>query len=213
MVQQIKDQIVKSALQIENQNPFFKRASEGILTENSFVEYLNSIWYLVSHTAPCLRLAAKESLRRGDKNLAKFFSDKIAEEEGHEKWAEEDLSHVGSKTDPKKVTPEMLEMIEAIKSLILKDPRYYVAYILFNEYFLVLLAPNFLQNLKTKCGFSEKYFSVISNHQGLDVHHVEDDLKCIEDFFTPAELNEISACLSEFSNRFDGLFRKWASVQ
>lgn len=210
MITEVRTLIENCAEEISANNPFFLRASQGTLDEKNFVKYLNSVWYLVTQTEPCLSQAYKKSLNLGSVELAHFFKSKIKEESGHEKWAEADLQKFKFKAEIEKVDDSIYEMLSDIRATIESDPRMYLVYILFNEYFLVLVAPQLLGDIEKNCGYSKNYFSIISNHQELDVHHVEHDLKYLENHFSESEIASIKNCVSKFSSHFSKIFTNLA---
>lgn len=72
-------------------------------------------------------------------------------------------------------------MFAHIRSLVDGDPVSLLGHMFFVEYFTVITAPDLLQGLE-KSGFRKKYFTSVSNHAELDVHHIEDDLKAFQRF-------------------------------
>jgi hypothetical protein len=74
----------------------------------------------------------------------------------------------------------MLAMIAFIERVIDEDPALYLAYILFAEYLVVLLGPQWLELLESRCGIPRTSMTVIGNHAELDREHVAEAFEVID---------------------------------
>jgi hypothetical protein len=163
-------------------NPFLKKVERGTIKVSEIASYLLATKYLLSHTPPHLRLAIEATK---DKELKDFFIEHLAEETGHDKWAENDLKtlarikHILVK---KYLSPKMVEHVSWIENrLIREDPWLYPPYILFAEYIAVSAGPWFMERLKI-AGIPIKALSVVKNHAQLDSIHIQQDFKIIDQF-------------------------------
>src|SRR5690349_19932460 len=77
-------------------NPLFVAAREGTVNREQMAVYVRNLHYLFSSSTKLAARAEIVSKTRHLSDLAAFFSTKVQEETGHEKWAEEDLKHFDS---------------------------------------------------------------------------------------------------------------------
>jgi hypothetical protein len=181
-------QLMKSTVEnyyrrASDSNPLFRNARLGRLKPENINAYLSNILYLIQHTPTHLSYAKAKAKERKMDDLAVFFGTKMHEEDGHDKWAESDLSEMNKKfgaTPDKNLSPHIVHLVKYIKEIIDRDPSLYVSYIFLAEYFTVLIAPNWLEDLEKNCGIPRSMMSVIGNHAELDKEHVAEDLRQIE---------------------------------
>ncbi len=172
------------AARMPDTNPLYYRAERGSLTPRHLTRYLASVHYLVTHTPIHLTFAQKEATARGDHALAEHFVHKLGEESGHDAWAERDFERMqkaSARTSVLEPCPAMRRMVDFIGATIADEPRHYLAYILFAEYLIVLLGPNWLTLLEDRCGIAKTSMTVIGNHAELDKDHTEEALDRIDD--------------------------------
>jgi pyrroloquinoline quinone (PQQ) biosynthesis protein C len=174
-----KEEIERKTKEISSSNPLFVRAREGVLTREEMSLYLTNLRFLFSHGVGYLKRAAKVARQREQIDLAKFYEGKIGEEVGHEGWADEDLKHYSSSFARENVLPSAVNIVNFVNSIIDEDPRLFLGYMLFVEYFTVLAAPEWLSNVETRCGIKPSEVSAISNHEEADRDHAQEDLEVI----------------------------------
>jgi hypothetical protein len=176
------------AADAQSTNSLFRLANTGALSPGTFGRYLRSIHYLLRHTPIHLDLAEECARRAGHALLAEYFARKRAEEEGHDRWAEDGIEglarHFGVDV-PDEPTPAMRAIIAANAAGIAEDPHYYLAYIMFAEYFVVVAGPGWVGALAEKCGISRALTSAIGNHIELDREHVAEGCSEIDAFIAP----------------------------
>lgn len=164
-------------------SPLLVGAREGHLTPRHVAEFLDNIFYLIQHTNIFLRLARRICLEKGLHQLGEFYSLKIDEEKGHERWAEADIEGLAKQFGAKPlraVTPGMRKLVDSIRESIERDPTLYLCYIMLAEHFTVLCSPEFLSDLRDKCGIPLASMSVIGNHAELDKDHVLEMVEAID---------------------------------
>lgn len=166
-------------------NALFLKAERGELDRACVRAYLADIHYLVSQTPSCLRFARDKALERDDPKLAAHFAVKLEEEVGHEAWADRDLSSLsglsGAPARVAETSGAMQHLVTFIRRTIDREPALYLSYILFAEYFTVVIGPEWLRLLEENCGIPRSSMTVIGNHIELDRQHVEDALGQIDD--------------------------------
>ena len=158
----------------------YRGAAEGALTRESLALYLSNVHALVRHTPLHLSRAHRRAKEAGRETLVAHFAQKLAEEQGHDAWAEADLASVaaaGARTD---LLPSMRDWLDGLVSIIDEDPDLYLAYILFAEYLTVLVGAEWLELLESRCGIPTSAMTVVANHVELDREHVDDALHCID---------------------------------
>ncbi len=79
-----------------HRNPLFAMAVAGTLTPRIVAGYLSSVRFMIRHTPLHLRRARQRACELGDVALAAHFEAKLAEEIGHDVWADRDLDAVNS---------------------------------------------------------------------------------------------------------------------
>lgn len=163
-------------------NPFYQTLFSGKIRHETVARYLESVRHLVVYTPIHLTMAAQEANKRGLTKLADFYKLKLAEETGHDAWAESDLEKLAILAPKTRMTRQVSPGIEAMirynEETIKKDPVLYFVHVFFAEYFTVLEGPDFTAALR-KIGV--KQASIIDNHVELDVDHVAELVDVLED--------------------------------
>jgi hypothetical protein len=189
------------------ENPAYRMARSGSLGRENVARYVSNILHLLRNTPPCLERAHRRAIERGDVQLAAFFEEKLAEEVGHDRWAEQDLhsfrSSFGIEADAE-MTPSLRSLLAYLEKTIDEDPTLYLAYILFAEYFTVLEGPEWLALLEERCGIPKGFMTAISNHVELDKEHVAEGLDMIDALVTdPSYLDPMRSALRQSIQHFD----------
>jgi hypothetical protein len=138
--------------------------------------------------------------------LADYFAQKSREESGHDRWADEDLAKLrrlfalGAAAE---VPQAIQELVAFLTDLVNRDPRAYLGYVFFAEYFTVLLGPIWIAALE-RCGVPAQAMSVVANHVELDVGHVESGSTEMDILTDEGCMPELRAVLSETMRLYDG---------
>lgn len=146
-------------------------ARSGRLPPRALAFYLVGLRYLFASSQDTLRLATERSQQLGDDKLTRFFRRKTREEVGHDHWATEDLTHLPM-TATQRLDPAdgVKRLVELQKSSIANHPLCFVAYILWAEYFSILVGDSWLDALETS-GYARTQVTAISKHLELDRDH------------------------------------------
>lgn len=203
----LRTDVERYAAGMPRSNALYMGAAEGRLTPEMIGYYLFNVRHLVRHTPAHLERARARALALGDHALAAHYAIKHAEEQGHDRWADRDLERLsdGFGAAPRgEHSPGLLGLITLIETTIDRDPVLYLAYILFAEYLIVLLGPEWLELIEQRCGIPRSMFSVIDNHVELDRDHTDEGLEAIDALVTdPAKLGPMRAVLRDTFACFD----------
>ena len=188
-------------------NTLWVGAARGQLTPDIVSRYLFNIRHLIRHTPLHLERARQRALRLGDEALADHFAEKQSEEQGHDRWADEDLrrlaDELGSVPDGDHA-PALLGLLRFIESTIDHDPSRYLAYILFAEGLIAKMGPEWLALVEERCGIPVTMFTVISKHAELDKEHTSEGLEAIDRLVRdPASLTSMRDVLRRTCAYFD----------
>jgi hypothetical protein len=163
-------------------NKLFLAAEQGALTPLQIRTYVSGILFQIRATMGVLRRAEERALAVGDKALAAHYHGKFAEENGHDQWAEKDLESLpgssGYGTDPS--TMAVGRLVSYLREIVDRDPALFLSYILLAEYLTVLVGPDWLRALESKCGVAPSQISVVANHVELDRDHVAEGVRTID---------------------------------
>ncbi len=197
------------------ENPLFVMAEQGRVSRACVRSYLKNLHYLISNSVPCLRRAAERAREENDEALALHFEAKLAEEAGHEVWAERDLESVRESSTM--LTPEvtygMRGVLENVHELIERNPALYLSYLLFAEYVTVLIGPAWVALLEERCGIARTSLTIVTKHIELDVDHVEHALDEIDDLVgEPTMLPQMRAALHASMARFERFCTELAEI-
>lgn len=203
----LREDIESYARRCRQENRIFCMAAEGSLSKATVTRYIANIHYLIQHTPDYLARARDRAQALGDAPLAKHFAHKLAEEIGHDVWAERDLASLtrmtGSSVDVR-VTSAMRRLVELVARIIDEDPALYLSYIAFAEYLIVILGPEWLELLERRCGIPMTSMTVIGNHIELDREHAEEAFDQIDDLVgEPHKLRPMRQALAETLALFD----------
>jgi hypothetical protein len=178
----LRDEIDQYAHRMRTENPIFFRAEDGTLRYSAIAFYLANVRELLRHSPRQLARARGNARASGDVALALHFQHKLEEEVGHDRWADDDLRTLRDRTDVANaaVGPAMRTQIGWIDQIIEEDPALFLAYILFAEYLIVLLGPEWLGLLESRCGIPRSSMTVIGKHAELDKDHVDEAMDEID---------------------------------
>jgi hypothetical protein len=180
----LKHQIEDYADELRRSSPLLARARAGTLSLSSVGKYFASIHYLLTQTPVHLEIARSRATDVGAVELARFFDAKQCEEAGHEDWAAADVERLrtafGSVAWTEQPAAAMIELVAHTRERISSDPYSYLAYILFAEYFTVVLGPEWLAALQHNCGVPGDAMTSVSKHIDLDKEHVLEGCRELE---------------------------------
>jgi pyrroloquinoline quinone (PQQ) biosynthesis protein C len=182
IAESLKNDIEAYAEQMR-QSPLLQLAREGKIYPATVAAYVSTILHLIQHTPIYLERAHARAKRLDQHELAAYFAHKLSEEIGHDRWAEQDLAKVSGTfhiTAPKAPSPSVAALVDYLRRAIDEEPARYLAYILFAEYFTVLVGPEWLAALEQGCGIPASSLSVVARHIELDQAHVAQGLAEID---------------------------------
>lgn len=166
-----------------HQNPVFSMAERGTLTSEMMRRYIGCVHYMIRRTPVHLTRARERALELGDARLAAHFEQKLEEERGHDAWSAQDLASLAQMTSAPvegDVPAAAMALGAYVEERIEEDPVLHLAYMAFAEYLTVILAPEWLGLLETRCGIPRTSVTVIDNHLELDRAHAEEAF-CLAD--------------------------------
>jgi hypothetical protein len=201
----LRDEIDWYAVRMKATNPLFLRAADGTLGIETIASYLANVRELLRHSPRQLARASAAARAKGDLALAAHFKQKLREEVGHDTWADEDLGTLRHKTEiaNARVCPTMRTQIAWIDEIITEDPVLFLGYILFAEYLIVLLGPEWLNLLATRCNMPQTSMTVIGKHAELDRDHVDEAMNEIDRLVAdPRKLRRMKEVVVETTEHF-----------
>ena len=171
LASELRTSIERWALQLRDTSALSALVQKQQLTPRALAFYLESLRHLFQNSEQHLPLALQKAEELGDETLAAHFRRKIEEEDGHDLWAIEDLAKLPSTvTTGQRPADAVTELLALQRQLIGQHPIYFAVYILWAEYFTVLLGDDWLAALES-CGFPRSGVSAISKHLAADREH------------------------------------------
>ena len=204
----LKTEIENYAARLLRSSRLFRQAQQGAVTPRIVGTYLFNLRYLFRNNVTHLQLACKESEARGWPALAEYYATKALEEQGHDAWADSDLTTVKRQHDvmlPSAPSPAMADLLDYLQNVISTEPQRYVAYTLLAEYLTVLAGPAWMQALDQQCGIPPSSLTAIGRHIELDREHVSEGFSQIDELIAPRELpglTETLLCSMRYFERF-----------
>jgi hypothetical protein len=212
----IELQIRARARKMTTSHAAIVEARRGGLGSGSVASYLASMHFLISHTVPHLQRARARATELGHSELATYFERKLAEEVGHEKWAENDLSELsrrGGDVARAHPFPSVDQLVEYVTELIEADPRLYAVYALCNEYFTLLAGPVWVKTLTESCNIPATALTVVTAHVEADRAHSARALAQIDELIPdPALTPLVTATVERTMELFDQFFQEVVST-
>jgi hypothetical protein len=150
----------------------FQSAQKGRVPPSTVVAYLTGLLHLIRQTPILLEQARARAMALGHPTLAAYFENKTREESGHDRWAENDVAALSDSSQIQPPLSSIVELITYLRTAIDEEPARYLAYILFAEYFTVLIGPEWLAALENRCGVPTSSMTVVAHHIELDKAHV-----------------------------------------
>jgi hypothetical protein len=184
------------------------KVRSGELKPQAVANYLASLSFLLERTIGHLRAAAAGAERAGNSELAEYYRQKVREEVGHHRWADEDLQMLkgafGNGLNGA-ILPSMLEFSHRLDQSISTGPKRYLAHVLLAEYFTVLAGPEWVRLLRENVGIPSNALTVVSRHVELDATHTEEGCQEIDRLLDPDDLADLRDALAvsiEMMGRF-----------
>ena len=191
----------------KDQRALFAMAKSGRLTRPMVRTYIANVTYLIERTPGHLRRARERASALGDERLAGHYAHKLDEEEGHSVWGEADLeslSDVSTAGLGSSVTPAIAACASYLTKIIDEDPALYLTHLAFTEYVTVLLGPELLADIESRCGVPRSSMTVVDNHIELDREHAEEGFGIIDDLVgDPKKLAPMRRALAGLLEHFD----------
>lgn len=205
---QLTQRISSHFLKLKANNAFYQRIFSGQLTVDEVVLFIKNVSYLTAFTPVHLNMAQEAAEKRNLKNLAAYFKSKKKEEQGHDKWGEDDIRGIAASFPVSiqnlPVLSEMKAYVAANEELIRKDPYLYFVYILFAEYYTVIAGPESLAAIEKHCKIPQDLMSIISNHAELDKYHIEEwAAEASEVGIDPRRSRDYLEALDQIMKRYD----------
>jgi hypothetical protein len=187
---------------MRQESPLFAGARQGRIQPAQIERFLQNVHLLVAHTPVHLRLAERVAREKGREELAGWFSEKVLQEQGHDRWAENDLQELRASCRElpaagPAIAGAMLRLVRFIESTIRKDPALYLGYIFLAEYFTVIPVPEWLGDLEKSCGIPARFLSVMGNHSELDRGHATEGMDVIDRFVEENAAPDLLAVVEE----------------
>ena len=160
-----------------------------------------------------LALAREQAADSGRPALAAHFARKEADEVGHDHWAERDVSSVGALfgiPGTHKPARAISDLVGYLERSIRGDSKRYLAYILFAEYFTVLVGPEWLDAME-RCGVPLAMMSSVGNHVELDQAHVREGLREIDLLVGPEDRDALLQVLHRAMDHCEAFFDELAA--
>lgn len=185
-----KRYIEKKFLNLRQNHAFFKSGVTVRWDASDKKIYLGTLRFIFLQTCVHLRNAGFKASVDKNFEMKSFFEQKMAEEAGHEKWAEDDAqkASISIETLEKHIAPEGVMLMNYVSGIIKSNYKSYVFYMLVAEYFAVLMSPVLFEKLSMHHE-TRHSLSSISNHEAADKHHIVADFEAIDSFFEYTDEN------------------------
>ena len=167
----VKSSIDSWAKRLRAESPLTAAAESGQLSPRALALYLESLRYVFVHSQANIRAAAQRADALQLPELAAYFRAKASEEQGHERWAENDLQQLPSDAvrgiEPARACRALVTLQQA---LIDQHPLCFLAYTVWAEYLTASLGSEWL-SLLANCGYDRGSVSAVAKHLEADVDH------------------------------------------
>lgn len=198
------------------QSKLYEMAAQGRVSHRTVQSYLANLRYVFRETPVYLKLARRVALERGEVELANFFEQKLEEEAGHDRWAEDDLRVLDPCSVVEEVGPPfgpLSELFVFLESAIVRDPYWLLPYLLMAEYVTVAIGPEWVALLETRCSVPASAMTSVSRHVEHDEQHVRDDIRVIDDLLpSDFDLAGMQATLRTSINCWERFYEELAAL-
>jgi pyrroloquinoline quinone (PQQ) biosynthesis protein C len=211
----IKQELRARADEMASSHPAVVQARQGKVDSSNVANYLASLQFLFSQTVRHLEQAKAQAVRMGHAELVPFLERKIAEETGHEEWAENDLFQLSRHrgvTLSGRPLPAVVELVDYLDDLTETDPRLYIVYALSTEYFTVLAGPTWIRLLTEHCGVPLAALTAATKHIEADQAHAAHGFSILDELIRdPGLTPEARRTVDRMICLFDQFFREVVS--
>lgn len=168
----VQQTIERVTADLRASTPLADLARSGRFPPRALAFYLESLRYLFAQSELNVDRAIVTLRSRGELRYAEYFVEKIADERGHAAWAQRDLSQL-SAAATRDIQPAqaVMRLIELQRCLFERHPLYFVVYILWAEYFTVIVGDEWVEALAGS-GYEQRQLSAVVNHVEADREHV-----------------------------------------
>jgi hypothetical protein len=118
---------------------------------------------------------------------------------------------VAGKIEDLAILKSMRDVVAFEYSLVQRDPKRFLAYILYAEYVTVALGPDWLADMN-QGGVREQNLSAIANHVRLDQDHVSENFEVIPRFFSDLEQDLFLDVARESHQKLKAFFAELATI-
>ncbi len=194
------------AARLRGNEGLLQAARRGELRPDAVAAYVRGLRDLIAQTPAMLDLAMRSAEQAGRADLVEHFAQKKREEDGHERWADDDLRGLSSEfaiSIPTSSSPALRRLIDFLIQATAANPANYLAYMLLAEYVTVLVGPEWLGALERSCGISKRYLSVVDHHVELDSEHALDGSSEIDRLTSHRELHGMRETITRASAHLD----------
>ncbi|MCM0606140.1 MAG: hypothetical protein KA715_08625 [Xanthomonadaceae bacterium] len=191
-------------VEILKTNRLFSELKRRPPTPKELSQYLINCHYLITYTQPNLRSALIASVKAYNRELSDYFLDKIFEEIGHEKWAEDDVlqNNLQSHSNMNSPTASLKKLTEYLTKISTDYPLQYSAYVLVAEYSMAHYGQRVLELFRATSNENNK-MTVVSKHVELDAEHSDCDEKKLIEILNKTTLEQFQLLIETVSYSLD----------
>jgi hypothetical protein len=206
VAERLKDAIERYAVELFERSALVETARRGELTERAMALYLESLRYLFQHSERNLHVAALRCEELGRGRLAAWFWHKRKQEDGHDRWAMNDLATLPpAAVAGIRPTAAAVSLVELQAQLIEQDPLCFVAYVQWAEHFSAHVGDDWLNALASS-GFPRTQVSAIDKHLAVDHEHAAAGFREIEGLLTDSiDVSLLLAAVDRAGRIFEAL--------
>lgn len=182
IAEQLKSSIERFSDELQRSHPLMRQALQGQVEPITVVHYLTGVRYLLQHSCLHIDAARRAAESRGNAALAAFFQLKGRQEQGHDRWADNDIEEMVSRFDLAVPEPHssMKELVQYVESMSHTSPAHYLGYVFFAELCTVLAGAPWVAALERHCRIPASALSAVVNHIELDKSHVAEGMREID---------------------------------
>ena len=149
----------------------YELAARGQIPMQALAFYLESMRYLFYHSERSMGYAVSRCAELGDHGLEQYFKAKVHEENGHDRWPQNDLDHLPEGcvlgVEP---AGAIRRLVELQARALAEHPICLLAYAVWAEYMTACLGAETVAMLVSG-GYERGQLSTITNHVDADGEH------------------------------------------
>lgn len=210
----IKTSIDSWITQLRKESPLVHAAERREVGPRALALYLESLRFMFASSHANIRAAMMRAEELGLSELAAYFRDKAAEEQGHEDWAASDLTQLPSQA-VKGVEPAAAcrGLVALQRELIARHPLCFLAYSTWAEYLTASLGDEWLR-LLSNCGYERTAVTAVSKHLEADVEHAFEGFEALDRFWQgEPDAAEILAGVQRAAHGFEAFCAEICEVE